>query len=213
MKTIFSIVLILFINNINAQMPVTDVATNSSLAVVNGKLAALNVELRQNNVLARETNAKLQRLIQLLERNNRISDDSKSMLSEELEAKKTTPNYVLNSSTIHKSQKLKSSILALYQVGVDLSQNLEHIDQNSINEFVSLLANKLLKTNELIVEANTILTTNSIINPEERISKIESINNELEDVLKSIKKNTSSIKHKNHSRASKKSLINLGKNQ
>ncbi|UWX54322.1 hypothetical protein NYZ99_15395 [Maribacter litopenaei] len=93
MKNSLLLIMLILQYPLLSQIPVTDAATNGSLGLVNSQLI-------QNNIQLKAMNKNLLRLIQLMEKNNRITTNSKDILQEELEAKKKTPSYVLQSSDV-----------------------------------------------------------------------------------------------------------------
>lgn len=211
MKRLITLMTVLIFIKGYSQIPVTDVATNTSLGLINTNLTTLNTSIKQTNLLIRKNNQKLDKLIELLEKNNKISKDSKAIHKEELEAKKNAPDYVLNSSVLNKALQLKASIVKVYQSGKGLEDYLKHVDHDKVVKFILHITKELIKANKLIKQANTVVNTNSIIQPEERITRVNQINKELELILNNIKNEIRAIKNENSINASKSSLINLNK--
>ena len=98
------------------QMPVTDAAANTSLALMRNQLLQMNMQIKKTGIQLTTMNQNLERLINLLEENNTLTSKSKEILKEELEAKKGTPNFVLNSTEVSNTINLKDKILKVYDL-------------------------------------------------------------------------------------------------
>ena len=97
------------------QIPVTDAATNGSLGITNNQLAQIHIQLRSLGNRLATTNRKLDRLIDLMEKNNDQTTRSREILKEELDAMKTAPDYVLESTELSNITELKDKILEAYR--------------------------------------------------------------------------------------------------
>jgi hypothetical protein len=189
-----------------AQIPVTDAATNGSLGLVNSQLI-------QNNIQLKTVNKNLLRLIQLLEKNNRITTSSKDILKEELDAKKNTPDYVLQSPEVALNLNLKSQIMESYRTLRQTIQQYKHLSSKEKQEFIQFMTDIILKTKNLFTQGQHTLTTPSLLPPGDRLDKIRSINSDLEALLKSLRDYGSRLAQKNSLRQSRQRMIELNEPQ
>jgi hypothetical protein len=165
------------------QIPVTDAATNASLGISNQQLLQMNLQLKSINAQLNGVNRNLVKVIRLLEKNNNISTKSREILKEELDAKKTAPNYVLQSQEVVVTEDLKNKILAAYRSSEKQIRDFKNLESSEKKQFLLNASEAIKKTNALFKQCKTILNTNSIINPEERINRIGDINARLEQIL------------------------------
>lgn len=124
---------------IMAQIPVTDVATNASVGIVNSQLTSINIQLKA-------VNKSLSRLIMLMEKNNKETSKSRKILKEELEAKKKAPEYVTRSTDVDMALDLKSKILEAYRTSEQTVRKLEYLDRKETAEFLRFAADAILET-------------------------------------------------------------------
>ncbi len=187
-----------------AQIPVTDVATNASVGLVNSQLTSINVQLKA-------VNKNLSRLINLMEKNNNDTSKSRKILKEELEAKKSTPEYVTQSTDVSMTIDLKSKILEAYRTSKQTVQELEYLDRKETQEFLGFAANAILDTKNLFKQCNSILKTKAIILPEERLKKVDGINAKLETILNNLIAYNHKLAQTNAFRKARRTLINMNK--
>lgn len=193
------------------QIPVTDVAANGSLVMINNQLLKINIQVKSLDIQLTTMNQNLERLIQLLEKNNTLTSKSKEILKEELEAKKTAPIYVMKSTEVFSTVKLKNEILQAYQASKKSISNLENLDSDEIEKFFTYVKSAIGQTTNLFKQSKTILQTKSIINPEERLKKIDAINTKLKEVLDNLKNYNKKLKQLDSSREIRKTLIGINK--
>lgn len=193
---------LLFTLMTRAQIPVTDVATNTSIGIVNSQL--MNIDLQLKSV-----NQNLARMINLMEKNNNTNKKAKDILKEELEAKKTAPDYVLKSIDVNRTINIKNKILKAYQTSKNSIQEFKYLERGEILEFTSYTTNAILETRGLFNQYNEILNTRSIILPEERLKKVNGINTRLEDLLDSLIAYNDRLSQLNAFRKTGRSLMNL----
>jgi hypothetical protein len=110
------------------QIPVTDAATNGSLGIANNQLVQIHMQLRSLGNRLAVTNRKLDRLVDLMEKNNDQTSRSREILKEELDAMKTAPDYVLQSTELTNIIELKEMILEAYRTTRQTMENLKYID-------------------------------------------------------------------------------------
>ncbi|KAA2215760.1 hypothetical protein [Maribacter flavus] len=189
-----------------SQIPVTDAATNGSLGLVNSQLI-------QNNIQLKAMNKNLLRLIQLMEKNNRITTNSKDILQEELEAKKKTPSYVLQSSDVSQNLNLKSQIMDTYRILRQTVQQYDYLTSKEKQEFLRFVTEVILTTKNLFTQGQHTLTTPSLLPPGERLNKIRNINADLEVLLKKLQEYGDRLAQRNALRKSKRSIIQLNEPQ
>lgn len=189
----------------NAQIPVTDVATNTSVAIANKQLVNMNIQLKMvNNNLAT--------LIRLMKENNNETSESKEILKEELDAKKIAPDFVLESTDVRMTLNLKNKILEIYRASKQNIHELEHLEQNELQEFTAYTARTILETKGLFQQCNQIIKTKSLILPEERLKKVNSINSELEQLLNGLIEYNDRLSQINNFRKARLSVISINGN-
>lgn len=191
------------------QIPVTDAATNGSLGVVNNQLAQVQLHLRSLGRQLTATNRKLDRLIDLLEKNNDQTSKSREILKEELDAKKTAPDYVLRSTELSNIIELKDKILETYRSTQEIKGNFKNMDSRETDEFIEFASNTVMGTNKLFEQSRTILNTRSILPPEERLKKINDIIIKLNRLLDGLVAYNKRMKRLDASRGIRKTLIDL----
>tara|TARA_R110002051_G_scaffold88809_6_gene156563 strand:+ start:506 stop:1078 length:573 start_codon:yes stop_codon:yes gene_type:complete len=189
---------------LTAQIPVTDVATNASVGMVNSQLTSINIQLKA-------VNKNLGRLINLMEKNNNDTSKSRKILKEELEAKKQAPEYVTKSTDVSMTMDLKSKILDAYRTSKQTVQEMEYLDRKEIQEFLGYASNAILETKDLFKQCNDILKTKAIIQPEERLKKVNGINIKLENILDNLIAYNNKLSQTNAFRKSSRTLINMNK--
>ncbi|MCM4166591.1 hypothetical protein KCTC52924_03531 [Arenibacter antarcticus] len=187
-----------------AQIPVTDVATNASVGVVNSQLININVQLKA-------VNNSLSHLIKLMEKNNNDTSKSRKILKEELEAKKQAPKYVTLSTDVNLTMDLKSKIIEAYRTSKQTVQVLEYLDRKETNDFIGHAVNAILDTKNLYKQCNDILNTKAIILPEERLKKVNDINRQLETILDNLIAYNHKLFQINSLRKARGTLINMNK--
>ncbi len=204
MKKIILIKIILFPLLVWGQIPVTDVATNASVGMVNSQLMNINIQLKAMN-------KNLARLINLLEKNNNLTSKSKDILKEELDAKKSAPSYVTKSTDVEMTIDLKDKILEAYRTSRNTVQNFEHLERKELQDFLLYSTEAIIDTKNLFKQCTQIIKTKSIIQPEERLKEVNSINNKLETILDELIDYNNRLEQVNSYRAARKTMINLNK--
>ncbi|HEA23652.1 hypothetical protein LCGC14_1261010 [marine sediment metagenome] len=189
---------------IMAQIPVTDVATNASVGMVNSQLTSMNIQLKA-------VNKNLVRLINLMEKNNNDTSKSRKILKEELEAKKEAPAYVTGSTDVAMTIELKSKILKAYRSSQNTIQKLEYLERRETREFLVYAAQAILETKNLFKQCNEILNTKAIILPEERLKKVDGINAQLENILDGLIAYNNKLSRTNTYRKSRYTLVNMNR--
>lgn len=187
------------------QIPVTDVATNASVGIVNSQLTSINIQMKAMN-------KNLARLINLLEKNNNLTSKSKDILKEELEAKKKAPTYVTKSTDVATTNNLKDKILEVYRTSRNTVQNFEQLERNELQDFLMYSTEAIIDTKNLFKQCNQILKTKSIIQPEERLKEVNSINTKLEKILEELIDYNDRLKQINSFRLARKTMVKLNKN-
>ena len=187
-----------------AQIPVTDAATNASIGLVNSQLTSINIQLKAMN-------KNLVRMNSLLKKNNNLTSKSKDILKEELEAKKTAPNYVTKSTDVGTTMDLKDKIIEAYRTSRNTVQNFEYLERQEIQDFLMYSTEAIIDTKNLFKQCNQIIKTKSIIQPEERLKEVNSINIKLEAILDELIAYNGRLEQTNSFRAARRTLINLNK--
>ncbi len=187
-----------------SQIPVTDAATNASIGISNSQLLNINLQLKA-------VNKNLNRLIHLMDKNNRNNRKAKDILKEELEAKKKAPDYVVKSTDVSTTIALRDKIIEAYRTSSNTVQQLNYLEREETQEFVVYATKAILETKNLYAQCNDILKTKSIILPEERLKKVGTINIKLEGVLDGLIAYNHKLSQLNAFRMSRRTLINMNK--
>lgn len=204
MKKVILFKIILFPLLLCSQIPVTDVATNASIGLVNSQLTSINIQLKAMN-------KNLARLVNLLKKNNNLISKSKEILKEELEAKKKAPSYVTKSTDVKMTIDLKDKILDAYRASRNTVQNFKHLERKEIQDFLVYSTAAIINTKNLFKQCNRIIKTKSIIQPEERLKEVNSINTKLEAILNELIDYNNRLTQINAFRSARKTMINLNK--
>ncbi len=204
MKRTLLLLSLLFSAISSAQIPVTDAATNASVGMVNSQLMNINLQLKT-------VNKNLSRLINLMEKNNNNNRKSKEILKEELEAKKTAPEYVTNSTDVSMTLNLKSKILKAYRTSKQNIQEWKYLEGKEAQEYIVFATQAILETKDLFKQCNEILKTKAIILPEERLKKVNVINTRLESILDGLVAYNNKLSRTNAFRKAGRTLINMNK--
>jgi hypothetical protein len=193
------------------QIPVTDAATNGSLGITNNQLAQIHMQLRSVGNRLATTNRKLDRLIDLMEKNNDQTSRSREILKEELDAMKTAPGYVLESTELSNITELKDKILEAYRTSQETIGNLKNLETEQTTEFLTIATDALLRTKDLFQQSRTILYTRSLMHPEERLKKINDITVKLNWVLDGLIAHNKRMKQLDASKTIRRTLIDLNR--
>jgi len=205
MKKIILFKIILFPLLCIGQIPVTDVATNTSIGIAKNQLLNMNIQLKLMN-------KNLLQVISLLEKNNNLTTKSKDILMEELEAKKTAPEFVTKSTDVGTTMGLKDKILEAYRTSRNTVQDFEYLEREEIQDFLLYSTEAIIDTKNLFKQCNQIINTKSIIQPEERLKEVNAINIKLEAILQELIAYNNRLEQTNSFRAARRTLINLNKN-
>lgn len=194
-----------------AQIPVTDAATNASIGITNGQLTSINSHLMDTNAQLKAINQNLAQLVNLLDQNNEYALSSKNTLKEELDAKKSAPDYVFNSPDVDRAMDLKDKILEAYRASRNSVQQFKYLDRKETQEFLSYASEVVRETRDLFQQCTEILRTRSIIQPEERLKKVDDINLKLNEILDGLIAYNAKLSRINSYRMARRTLIDLNK--
>ncbi|WP_123962719.1 hypothetical protein [Chryseobacterium sp. 5_R23647] len=125
-KILLSTVFSMFISlNIYAQIPVTDVATNANIGILNGQVASMNAQ----------TNASIQQLIAQINSNYQAESSKKSQerSEDQIEEKK---NFIQNVSLVLQSSSFQD-LLNIESQALSMIQEVQQLDGSVADKFVS----------------------------------------------------------------------------
>ena len=108
-----------------AQIPVTDVAANAQLVILNQNVATLNSQLVT-------LNSTMGKLLAQMERNVTANSSASKILSQDLTAKRTPASYVMGSPEMTELYDLKDKIVEAYkgtQKNLRSFANLEKVEK------------------------------------------------------------------------------------
>ncbi len=209
MKTLYYILPLIAPLQMAGQIPVTDAATNASIGITNGQLTSINSHLVDMNAQLKAINQNLAQLVNLLDQNNEYALSSKNTLKEELDAKKSAPDYVFNSPDVDRAVDLKDKILEVYRASRNSVQHFKYLDRKETQEFLSYTSEVVQETRNLFQQCTEILRTRSIIQPEERLKKVNAINIKLSEILDGLIAYNGKLSQINSYRMARTTLINM----
>ena len=183
-----------------AQIPVTDVAANAQLVILNQNVATLNSQLVT-------LNSTMGKLLAQMERNVTANSSASKILSQDLTAKRTPASYVMGSPEMTELYDLKDKIVEAYkgtQKNLRSFANLEKVEKERATE---ALADALVQVTSLVSQGSHIASTGEIIESADRLSALRSILNKMDSVLETIIKVNTSLLQKNEHRKAVYSLI------
>ena len=183
-----------------AQIPVTDVAANAQLVILNQNVATLNSQLVT-------LNSTMGKLLAQMERNVTASSSASKILSQDLTAKRTPASYVMGSPEMTELYDLKDKIVEAYkgtQKNLRSFANLEKVEKERATE---TLADALVQVTSLVSQGSHIASTGEIIESADRLSALRSILDKMDSVLETIIKVNTSLLQKNEHRKAVNSLI------
>ncbi|MBW8242881.1 MULTISPECIES: hypothetical protein [Flagellimonas] len=183
-----------------AQIPVTDVAANAQLVILNQNVATLNSQLVT-------LNSTMGKLLAQMERNVTANSSASKILSQDLTAKRTPASYVMGSPEMNELYDLKDKIVEAYkgtQKNLRSFANLEKVEKERATE---ALADALVQVTSLVSQGSHIASTGEIIESADRLSALRSILDKMDSVLETIIKVNTSLLQKNEHRKAVYSLI------
>lgn len=185
-----------------SQIPVTDVATNSQLAILNNSVLAMNSQLST-------LNSNMATLLKLMERNTMVNSNSSKFLSQDLTAKRTPASYVLGSPELTELTTLKDKVLEAYNGSRKSLDTFEHLKKTEKREATELLANAILQVSTLMGQGMNVSSTPEIMESADRLSALASINEKMSKILKEIISINNTLIQKNEHRKAIFSMIKL----
>ena len=183
-----------------AQIPVTDVAANAQLVILNQNVATLNSQLVT-------LNSTMGKLLAQMERNVTANSSASKILSQDLTAKRPPASYVMGSPEMTELYDLKDKIVEAYkgtQKNLRSFANLEKVEKERATE---ALADALVQVTSLVSQGSHIASTGEIIESADRLSALRSILDKMDSVLETIIKVNTSLLQKNEHRKAVYSLI------
>ncbi|QLG46583.1 hypothetical protein [Costertonia aggregata] len=183
-----------------AQIPVTDVAANAQLVLLNSNVATLNSQLAT-------LNATMGKLLAQMERNVTANSSSSKILSQDLSSKRTPASYVMGSPEMNELYELKDKIIAAYkrtQQNLRTFTNLEKVEKKRATE---ILADAILQVSSLVSQGSHIASTGEIIESADRLSALRSILEKMNRLLDDVIEVNTSLLQKNEHRKAVYSLI------
>ena len=183
-----------------AQIPVTDVAANAQLVILNQNVATLNSQLVT-------LNSTMGKLLAQMERNVTANSSASKILSQDLTAKRTPASYVMGSPEMTELYDLKDKIVEAYkgtQKNLRSFANLEKVEKERATE---ALADALVQVTSLVSQGSHIASTGEIIESADRLSALRSILDKMDSVLETIIKVNTTLLQKNEHRKAVYSLI------
>ncbi|MAU70913.1 MAG: hypothetical protein CML04_02370 [Pseudozobellia sp.] len=183
-----------------AQIPVTDVAANAQLVILNQNVATLNSQLVT-------LNSTMGKLLAQMERNVTANSSASKILSQDLTAKRTPASYVMGSPEMTELYDLKDKIVEAYkgtQKNLRSFANLEKVEKERATE---ALADALVQVTSLVSQGSHIASTGEIIESADRLSALRSILDKMDSMLETILKVNTSLLQKNEHRKAVYSLI------
>lgn len=183
-----------------AQIPVTDVAANAQMILLNQNVATLNSQLAT-------LNSTMGKLLTQMERNVTATTGTSKMISQDLTSKRTPASFVLGSPEMTELFELKDKIIAAYKgtkKNLRTFSNLEKVEKNRATE---VLADAILQVSSLVSQGSHIASTGEIIESADRLSSLKSILEKMNGLLDKVNQINTSLLQKNEHRKAVYSLI------
>lgn len=185
-----------------AQIPVTDAATNSQLAILNQSILTMNLKLSA-------LNTKMATLIKLMERNTTVNSKSSQVLTQDLTAKRKPASYVLGSPEMAELMDLKDKVMEAYKASRQSLNTFEHLKEVENQEAFEMLTNALVQVSSLMSQGMQISSTPEIMESADRLTALSSINEKLSKILEDIMSLNNALMQKNEHRKALYSTIKL----
>ena len=185
-----------------AQIPVTDVAANAQLVLLNSNVATLNSQLAT-------LNATMGKLLAQMERNVTANSSSSKILSQDLSAKRTPASYVMGSPEMNELYELKDKIIEAYKGTHQNLRTFTNLEKVEKKRATKVLADAILQVSSLVSQGSQIASTGEIIESADRLSALRSILEKMNGLLDAVIKVNTSLLQKNEHRKAVHSLIKI----
>ncbi len=183
-----------------AQIPVTDVAANAQLVLLNKNVATLNSQLVT-------LNSTMGKLLAQMEQNVTANNNASQILRQDLTAKRTPASYVMGSPEMNELYDLKDKIVEACkgtQKNLRAFSNLERVEKERATQ---ILTDALAQVSSLVSQGSNIASTGEIIESADRLSTLRSILDKMHSVLETVIAVNTSLLQKNEHRKAVYSLI------
>ncbi len=183
-----------------AQLPVTDVAANAQLVLLNQNMVALNSQLVT-------LNASMNSLLVQMERNVTATTGTSTLLSQDMTAKRTPASFVLGSPELSELFELKDKIITAYKGTKRNLQTMGNLEKIEKERATKVLADVILQVSSLVAQGSHIASTGELIESADRLSSLKSILAKMNALLDKIAEINTSLLQKNEHRKAIYSLI------
>ncbi|WP_209403864.1 hypothetical protein [Pseudozobellia sp. WGM2] len=183
-----------------AQIPVTDVAANAQLVLLNKNVATLNSQLVT-------LNSTMGKLLAQMEQNVTANNNASQILRQDLSAKRTPASYVMGSPEMNELYDLKDKIVEACKGTQKNLRTFSHLERVEKERASQILADALEQVSSLVSQGSHIASTGEIIESADRLSTLRSILDKMDSVLDTIIKVNTSLSQKNEHRKAVYSLI------
>lgn len=201
MKKIMIILILLPLLNF-AQIPVTDVATNSQLALLNNNMIALQGQLST-------LNGNIATLIQLMEQNVTANINSSQSISQEIAAKRTPASFVLAAPEMAQLLLLKEKILEAYRGVKKNLDDYSFLEEKERTEAEHSLVEMIATLSTLLVHAKTMISTPDLVDPSARLTQLQTIVQKMEGVLNGVIELNKKLAQRNEHRKAVQTVITI----
>lgn len=185
-----------------AQIPVTDVAANGQLGLLNTNILALQGQVSS-------LNGNMATLIQLMQKNVTATTSTSKDISQEISAKRTAASFVLGAPEMSQLITIKKKFLEAY-TGVKKNLNdYSHLTEKEHKEAEQFLSEMVTMLSTQIAHAKTMASTPELIDSSARLNKLQNIVQKMEDVLNSVIELNRKLAQRNEHRRAIQSIISV----
>lgn len=184
------------------QIPVTDAAANSQLAILNKNILAMNSQLST-------LNSNMATLLKLMERNTVANSNSSQFLSQEVTAKRTPASYVLDSPEISELSALKDKVLEAYKGTRKSLDTFTYLQATEKKEAMDFLVTVVSQVSTLTAQGAKVSSTPELMDSANRLSALSTINEKISKVLEEVISLNNALIQKNEHRKAMYSMIKI----
>ena len=185
-----------------AQIPVTDVAANGQLALLNNNMIALQGQLST-------LNGNIATLIQLMEQNVTANINSSQSISQEIAAKRTPASFVLAAPEMAQLLLIKEKILEAYRGVKKNLDDYNFLEEKERIEAEHSLVEMIATLSTLLVHAKTMISTPDLVDPSARLTQLQTIVQKMEGVLNGVIEINKKLAQRNEHRKAVQTVITI----
>jgi hypothetical protein len=185
-----------------AQIPVTDVAANGQLALLNTNILALQGQITS-------LNGNIATLIQLMQKNVTATTSTSKDISQEIAAKRTAASFVLGAPEMSQLIDIKEKILEAYRGAKKNLDDYSFLTEKEHKEAQNYLGEMIESLSTLLVHAKTMASTPELIDPSARLTQLQTIVQKMEGVLNGVIELNKKLAQRNEHRKAVQTVITV----